>query len=646
MHIACICACSAQVLKLLLVTFPESARLPDKVKGRLPVHYTCLYGSPFEIAILVEAEERALVYKDSSGKTPLDLAQFSENPHREAILRRLSDKTLRITESIRRRRRDSMVKNDEGVAKALQMFGPSYGDKKKVSSRQKSKASLSREPPDMDVDTSPTDGETIPPHSQSKDRGKLDTSSNHSKTNHSSREEDLQDKMSNPTEDGEKPPSLRSYDGKIKKMPENKHPLVLTSADEDAIPQQKNLLDVKTPSLEETEPPQEGEAGQGVNSKEEKKAVSDDKDEQPSPFSHGAETPLQTNSFSQKSLPAPWNMAKTEVSTSRHRFSLNTDSSAAPVAEAESVALVHTPFGRSHSMIVPGNSFSKAERRMPGTSAADMKRVSGKKISKSNRSSIRKSLRVSELLNGTKTNPSSKDDIDIETMAQQRNNRKLQMLLLNSNPKDTSPEDNELTSIGASSLPAHIQSQLWSGSLRPTDIESFGGLFFNNEARSQSHTDSSDQEITGEAAKEVAAKDADLFKVEAQIRNLDVRKEALSQECTHLYKSVALKQEDVDKCREKIIAIQRKLIEYQAKLEKEQGFWELAVTSIEIQKETLAEHESKMEQVERDRKTLVTKKEQLLEERQSCLDASKATGSAQVDIEKTFNDSSVAIFDV
>jgi hypothetical protein len=646
LHIACICACSAQVLKLLLAGFPDSARLPDKVKGRLPVHYTCLYGSPFEIAILVDAEERALVYKDLSGKTPLELAQYSENPHREAILRRLSDKTVRITESLRRRRRDSLAENDESVAKASNSSGPNSRDKKK-GAKQKSKRALSQDPPNQDLDGAQLDRKNSPPRhmeSRSKDRSRLDNSSNHSKTKIFAQEEDLQDKMSDPSEDGE------NYDGKNKKLPENKDPLFLTSAGEEANPRRKNAVNEKTPSLEESKPPKEGESRQGMNSKEEKIAASNNKDEQPSTFAHDAETPLRRNSVSEKNLLASWNMEKCEVSTSSNSSTLNSDSSAAPFAGAKSAAVLPTPFVRSQSLLIAGSPHSKSERGLQGTAVTDnfvkVKRVSSKKLSKSARSNARESRRVSELLNGaSRIKPSSKDDIDIETTAQQRNNRKLQMLMLHKDPRDSSPEDYDLTSVGASSLPVHIQSKLWSGSLRAADMDTIS-LRSYGEARSQSHADSSDQEISRDAAKEIASKDVDLFKLEAQIRNLDVRKEALSQECTHIYKSVALKQEDVDKSRDKIITIQRKLIEYQAKLEKEQGFWELAVTSIEIQRETLVEHESKMDQVERDRKTLVTKKEQLLEERKNFLAAAKASSSAQVEQEKSFNDSSIPIFDI
>jgi hypothetical protein len=93
LHLACIHTASAQVLRLLVETYEESLRITDKIYGRLPLHFACLYGSPFEIALLVSAEQRALVFKDVNGKTPKDLAEESNNPHREAILKRLEDRT-------------------------------------------------------------------------------------------------------------------------------------------------------------------------------------------------------------------------------------------------------------------------------------------------------------------------------------------------------------------------------------------------------------------------------------------------------------------------------------------------------------------------------------------------------------------------
>lgn len=105
LHIACIHTASAQVLKILLERHEESLRTTDKADGRLPLHFACMYGSPFEISLLVGAEQRALVFKDSNGKTPMDLAQESENPHREAILKRLEDRTRVVTSAMIQRRK-------------------------------------------------------------------------------------------------------------------------------------------------------------------------------------------------------------------------------------------------------------------------------------------------------------------------------------------------------------------------------------------------------------------------------------------------------------------------------------------------------------------------------------------------------------
>ena len=128
-HIACIHSASAQVLRLLTETYEESLRITDKVYGRLPLHFACLYGSPFEISLLVSAEQRALVFKDANGKTPKDLAEESCNPHREAIVQRLEDRTRVVTEAMIMRRKQ-------------QSESPQDQLKRKVSSRKSSRSSF------------------------------------------------------------------------------------------------------------------------------------------------------------------------------------------------------------------------------------------------------------------------------------------------------------------------------------------------------------------------------------------------------------------------------------------------------------------------------------------------------------------------
>ena len=91
LHIACHFRASADVLKLLLDSYPEAVRLADKVEGRLPLHYACIYGYPYDVSMLVAAEKRALQVKDIYGKTPVDLVNESDSPHKEAILKRITD---------------------------------------------------------------------------------------------------------------------------------------------------------------------------------------------------------------------------------------------------------------------------------------------------------------------------------------------------------------------------------------------------------------------------------------------------------------------------------------------------------------------------------------------------------------------------
>ena len=88
------------------------------VYGRLPLHFACLYGSPFEISLLVSAEQRALVLKDANGKTPKNLAEDSScNSLREALVRRLEDRTRVVTVAMLMMRRKQQSKSPQDQLK-------------------------------------------------------------------------------------------------------------------------------------------------------------------------------------------------------------------------------------------------------------------------------------------------------------------------------------------------------------------------------------------------------------------------------------------------------------------------------------------------------------------------------------------------
>jgi len=106
LHIACISKASTQVLQVLVEAHEESLRVTDKTYNRLPLHYACFFGSSPGISFLVNAEQRALVFKDGKGKTPVDLAKKSNNTQREAIVEMLGNLTMSVTKAIIQRKKD------------------------------------------------------------------------------------------------------------------------------------------------------------------------------------------------------------------------------------------------------------------------------------------------------------------------------------------------------------------------------------------------------------------------------------------------------------------------------------------------------------------------------------------------------------
>ena len=89
LHIACKFRAGTEVLKCLLDSFPQATCLADTAEGRLPLHYACVDGYPYDISVLIAAGKRALICKDASGKTPVDLVKESKSPHRARIIKRI-----------------------------------------------------------------------------------------------------------------------------------------------------------------------------------------------------------------------------------------------------------------------------------------------------------------------------------------------------------------------------------------------------------------------------------------------------------------------------------------------------------------------------------------------------------------------------
>jgi hypothetical protein len=158
-------------------------------------------------------------------------------------------------------------------------------------------------------------------------------------------------------------------------------------------------------------------------------------------------------------------------------------------------------------------------------------------------------------------------------------------------------------SMGARSLPAHMHSAF------PTQ-KPLGDSETKRIAKTFMFPDSSDDSIEFEeqvlsstkGAHDVTEsestndqrKSADLVGVDDRLRNLGIRRVALSQECEAIYDTVAKKENAAQRSRDVISDTQRRIIELQEKLQKEQTALSLLETGIQLQKETLAVHEIKI----------------------------------------------------
>ena len=178
-------------------------------------------------------------------------------------------------------------------------------------------------------------------------------------------------------------------------------------------------------------------------------------------------------------------------------------------------------------------------------------------------------------------------------------------MFLQSQEMDSSEGEYEADhkSMGARSLPAHMHSAF------PTQ-KPLGDSETKRIAKTFMFPDSSDDSIEFEeqvlsstkGAHDVTEsestndqrKSADLVGVDDRLRNLGIRRVALSQECEAIYDTVAKKENAAQRSRDVISDTQRRIIELQEKLQKEQTALSLLETGIQLQKETLAVHEIKI----------------------------------------------------
>lgn len=93
LHWACIANASPAVLEVVAHANIGSCRHQDRKFGRTPLHYLAIIaGDPEQVQVLMEAERRASMVKDTNHKTPIDLANDSSNPTKIDIVAALQRK--------------------------------------------------------------------------------------------------------------------------------------------------------------------------------------------------------------------------------------------------------------------------------------------------------------------------------------------------------------------------------------------------------------------------------------------------------------------------------------------------------------------------------------------------------------------------
>ena len=182
---------------------------------------------------------------------------------------------------------------------------------------------------------------------------------------------------------------------------------------------------------------------------------------------------------------------------------------------------------------------------------------------------------------------------------------------LQSQELDSSEEgESDVKSLGAQSLPALLHST-WS-TKKPHQRAK------NQEiAKTFMFQDSDDGQDSSMPAKDTASSagsddscegNSELVATNERLRTLDIRREALSQECEAIHATIAYKEDTAHRSRNIVSDLRRQLLELQETLEREQTALSLAEIGIQLQKETLAVHEIKIRAVDSEKALLVAQK--------------------------------------
>jgi hypothetical protein len=512
LHIACIHTASAQVLRALVEGHTEALRITDKEYGRLPLHFACLYGSPFEISLLVSAEQRALIFKDADGKTPMDLAEGSNNLHREAILKRLEDRTRVVTEAMIQRRKQQQLDAEQPAHKNTRSA------LRRASSKRGGMMSDASTSTDDEKRRTKSMGLGVNDEEAPLRRPSGTLSRTKSMTLSGAPSQPLRRRSGRSSKSGSS--SLASEDKR------NKFPRAYTTDDAEI----------------------------GKKSKSSRRKRDSSKTSSRSKNSRGGSVPIVANNEEEEVDVEKTPKLKNGKDSMLARLKADYEDDRAPAA------LQAEPLGFMNS----------------------------------NREQI------------------------------EPRRDKLAMFLQAHAKDDSSDDDYEVDhkSMGAQSLPALMYSHF---SKQQNNVE-----FEENKriAKSYMFEDSSDDggglDTSPKFSRGSATDDggprgpkykkqqsSELASVEDRIGNLDVRRQALSQECEAIYETVGKKEDAAHHSREVINELQMQIAELQERLQREQGSLVLSETGIQLQKETLAVHEIKIKAVDSEMTQLFETKRRL-----------------------------------
>jgi hypothetical protein len=571
-HMALLSNANAQILKLLVVSLPTSVQIAEKKDGRVPLHLACLFGSPYEVSLLLTAHEYSIDARDRYGKTPLELAFESTNCHREAIIARLQTKKSKNNSSTTQRSKPNTLQQPgmhmEGSGSVVPLESPDVTNLHNKAKSVKWKWQKKDEVPVLGLPDLENEGE-------------LTVQRNRATRSFSMNMAPSDDISLQPSSSGDG--SSRSFFRRSRARSMGHGPRPRSTSRE------------------------RGFLSRFGKSRARDKKTAAQKHQNPNDFkkihTNGLDDKNETDDRTVASMPAIF-----------------------PYSPSTKIAQFSTQYQETPRTGRNGNNLSRFLEQTTSDETAMVDRREAADVhslpSLPSEKKIEKK-RQDEGPLGRIDSAQSREHGSAFHQVAPRNDADLDLPPYMATPVGTSVADlslvgsNDSTEIAANLLPSASPA---SAHTFLNESSTSSDQHVNSLSEDLASSDEGEAERSLESIKNhsisrhwstVADNKSELTALESQLRHLDVRKEALVEECNHVSETILSKREQADKARRRIQTYQQKIAGLRVKIEKEQASLEAAESRMQLHLETLEDHQAKLKTVQSEMRVLQSIKESL-----------------------------------